>query len=68
MDKGVEFMIESDKIASLSDIPAWCHFTGNQLINSERKDSIYRFQVKKMAEKGNVTVMENINEQKDFVN
>jgi len=57
MDKGVEFMIESDKIASLSDIPAWCHFTGNQLINSERIDGIYRFQVKKVADKGKVAVI-----------
>lgn len=57
MNKGVEFMIESDKIASLSDIPAWCHFTGNQLIKSEMIGSIYRFQVKKMADKGKVTVI-----------
>jgi len=57
MDKGVEFVIESDKIASLSDIPAWCHFTGNQLIKSETDNGTYRFQVNKIAEKGKVTVI-----------
>lgn len=57
MDKGVEFMIESDKIASLSDIPAWCHFTGNHLIKAETDNGTYRFRVNKMAEKGKVTVI-----------
>lgn len=51
MSKGEEFVIESDKIASLSDIPAWCHFTGNQLIKSDTSDGIFRFQIKKMVEK-----------------
>lgn len=50
-------MIESDKIASLSDIPAWCHFTGNHLIKAETDNGTYRFRVKKMAEKGKVTVI-----------
>lgn len=57
MDKDFEFIIESDKIASLSDIPAWCHFTGNHLIKAETDNGTYRFRVKKMAEKGKVTVI-----------
>lgn len=51
MSKGEEFVIESDKIALLSDIPAWCHLTGNQLIKSDTSDGIFRFQIMKMVER-----------------
>ncbi len=39
MDKGELFCIESDKIASHSDIPAWCHFTGNKLLKAEKDEN-----------------------------
>jgi len=57
MEKGFQFVIESDKIASLSDIPAWCHFTGNRLLKTENENGLYRFQIEKLAEKGLVSVI-----------
>lgn len=64
MDKGALFCIESDRIASHSDIPAWCHFTGNKLLKAEKGSGIYRFYVEKMAKKGKVAVKD---EQEDII-
>ena len=34
---------------SLSDVPAWCTFTGNELIEQTEDGGVFRFVVRKVA-------------------
>ncbi|HEY7281012.1 MAG TPA: sulfurtransferase TusA family protein [Actinomycetota bacterium] len=34
---------------SLSDVPAWCTFTGNQLVEQTEDAGVFRFVVRKVA-------------------
>ncbi len=34
---------------SLSDVPAWCTFTGNELVEQTEEGGVFRFVVRKVA-------------------
>jgi tRNA 2-thiouridine synthesizing protein A len=34
---------------SVSDVPAWCTFTGNELLEQSESDGVFRFLVRKAS-------------------
>ena len=41
--------VSSDEEGILSDIPAWCRATGNEILKSDQEEGQYRFYIRKLA-------------------
>ncbi len=46
MNTGDVALVESNKVSMLSDIPAYCLSTKNELLKQEEKDGLFYFWIK----------------------
>jgi tRNA 2-thiouridine synthesizing protein A len=49
IDVGDSLEILATDRGSLSDVPAWCTFTGNELVEQTEDGGVFRFVVRKVA-------------------
>ena len=49
MSRGAVLEVISDDEGILSDMPAWCRATGNEILKSDRKEGQYSFYIRKLA-------------------
>ena len=48
LKKGQVLEVLSDDIGILSDMPAWCRATGNEIVGSRHGEGQYRFYIRKV--------------------
>ena len=48
MKVGDEVILLADDVGSKADVPAWCHRTGNELVEATEEGGVFSYRIRKL--------------------